>query len=136
MHIGAGLLTVATSDVCSIATLSNGKDIQQTVVKKAGWQRFEAISLWQVDFCLTLGASQFSMSLAHSCVFFQTLTTKRVKTRYNFRFFEGIETNRTSNLFGEVSQKGLHCQRSTRFLEKSSLKKLFLNFIFLIKSYC
>ena len=44
MHIGAGLVTVATSDVCSIATLSNGKDIQQTVVKKTGWQRFEAIS--------------------------------------------------------------------------------------------
>ena len=79
MDIGAGLVTVATSDVCSIATLSNGKDIQQTVVKKTGWQRFEAISLWQVDFCLTLGASQFSMSLAHSCVFSQTLTTKRVK---------------------------------------------------------
>ena len=46
MDIGAGLVTVATSDVCSIATLSNGKDIQQTVVKKTGWQRFEAISFW------------------------------------------------------------------------------------------
>ena len=93
MDIGAGPLTVATSDVCSIATLSNGKDIQQTVVKKTGWQRFEAISLWQVDFCLTLGASKLFMSLAHSCVFFQTLTAKRVKTRYNFRFFGGLETN-------------------------------------------
>ena len=93
MDIGAGLVTAATTDVCSIATLSNGKDIQQTVVKKTGWQRFEAISLWQVDFCLTLGASKLSMSLAHSCVFFQTLTAKRVKTRYNFRFFEGLETN-------------------------------------------
>ena len=93
MDIGAGLVTVATTDVCSIATLSNGKDIQQTVVKKTGWQRFEAISFWQVDFCVTLGASKFSMSLAHSCVFFQTLTAKRMKTRYNFRFFEGLETN-------------------------------------------
>ena len=93
MDIGAGPLTVATSDVCSIATLSNGKDIQQTVVKKTGWQRFEAISLWQVDFCLTLGASKSSMSLAHSRVFFQTLTAKRMKTRYNFRFFVGLETN-------------------------------------------
>ena len=116
MDIGACPLTVATSDVCSIATLSNGKDIQQTVVKKTGWQRFEAISLWQVDFCLTLGASEFSMSLAHSCVFFQTLTAKRVKTRYNFRFFEGLETNRASNLSGKISQERLHCQRSTRSL--------------------
>ena len=116
MDIGAGLVTVATTDVCCIATLSNGKDIQQTVVKKTGWQRFEAISLWQVDFCLTLGASKFSMSLAHSCVFSQTLTTKRVKTRYNFRFFEGLETNRASNLSGEISQERLHCQRSTRSL--------------------
>ena len=128
MHIGAGLLTIATSDVCSIATLSNGKDIQQTVVKKAGWQRFEAISLWQVDFCLTLGASKFSMSLAHSCVFSQTLTTKRVKTRYNFRFFEGLETNRANNLFGEVSQEGLHCLYLTRFFVNTALKSYWLNF--------
>ena len=128
MHIGAGLLTIATSDVCSIATLSNGKDIQQTVVKKTGWQRFEAISLWQVDFCLTLGASQFSMSLAHSCVFSQTLTTKRVKTRYNFRFFEGLETNRANNLFGEVSQEGLHCLYLTRIFCKHSLKELLVEF--------
>ena len=70
MDIGAGLLTVATSDVYSIATLPNGKYIQQTVVKETSWQRFEAISFWQVDFCLTLGASKLSMSLAHSCVFF------------------------------------------------------------------
>ena len=93
MDIGAGPLTVATSDVCSIATLSNGKDIQQTVVKKTGWQRFEAISLGQVDFCLTLGVSKSSMSMAHSRVFFQTLTAKRIKTRYNFRFFVDLETN-------------------------------------------
>ena len=93
MDIGDGLLTVATSDVCSIATLPNGKYIQQTVVKETSWQRFEAISFWQVDFCLTLGASKLSMSLAHSCVFFQTLTAKRVKTRYNFRLFVGLETN-------------------------------------------
>ena len=116
MDIGACPLTVATSDVFFIATLSNGKDIQQTVVKKTGWQRFEAISLWQVDFSLTLGASKSSMSLAHSCVFFQTLTAKRVKTRYNFRFFEGLETNRASNLSGKISQERLHCQRSTRSL--------------------
>ena len=70
MDIGACPLTVATSDVYSIATLSNGKYIQQTVVKETSWQRFEAISFWQVDFCLTLGASEFSMPLAHSCVFF------------------------------------------------------------------
>ena len=93
MDIGASPLTVATRDVCSITTLSNGMDNQQTVVKKAGWQRFQAISFWLVDFCLTLGASEFSMSLAHSCVFFQTLSAKRVKTRYNFRFFEGLKTN-------------------------------------------
>ena len=90
MDIGAGPLTVATSDVCSIATLSNGKDIQQTVVKKTGWQRFEAISLWQEDFYL---ASEFPMPLAHFCVFFQTLTAKCVKTRDNFRYFVGLETN-------------------------------------------
>ena len=46
MDIGASPLTVATRDVCSITTLSNGMDNQQTVVKKAGWQRFEAISFW------------------------------------------------------------------------------------------
>ena len=122
MDIGAGLLTVATSDVCSIATLPNGKYIQQTVVKETSWQRFEAISFWQVDFCLTLGASKLSMSLAHSC------TAKGVKTRYNFRLFVGLETNWASNLFGEISQKGLHCQRSTRLLVNTAWKSYCLKF--------
>ena len=56
------------------------------------------------------------MSLAYSCVFFQTLTAERMKTGCDFRTFEGLETNWASNLFGEVSQEGLHCQRSTRLL--------------------
>ena len=57
-----------------------------------------------------------------------TLTTKRVKTRYNFRFFEGLDTNRANNLFGEVSQEGLHCQYSTRFFVNTALKSYWLNF--------
>ena len=93
MDIGAGPLTVATSDVCSIATLSNGKDIQQTVVKK-NW-----LAKLRSDFLVARGllpdtrASEFPMPLAHFCVFFQTLTAKCVKTRDNFRYFVGLETN-------------------------------------------
>ena len=68
------------------------------------------------------------MPLAHSCVFFQTLTAKRVKTRYNFRFFEGLETNRASNLSGKISQERLHCQRSTRSLVNTAWKSYCLKF--------
>ena len=57
-----------------------------------------------------------------------TLTTKRVKTRYNFRFFEGLETNRASNLFGEISQERLHCQCSTRSLVNTAWKSYCLKF--------
>lgn len=46
MDIRVGLLTVATSNVCSIATLSNSEEIQQTVVKETGWQGLEAIFFW------------------------------------------------------------------------------------------
>ena len=46
MNIAASLLTVATSNVCSIATLSNGKEIQQTIMEETGGQTVEAISLW------------------------------------------------------------------------------------------
>ena len=58
----------------------------------------------------------------HSCVFFQTLTAERVKTRYNFWFFEGFETNWASNLFREVSHEGLHCKH-TRWLLVNALWK-------------
>ena len=68
------------------------------------------------------------MPLAHSCVFFQTLTAKRVKTRYNFRFFEGLETNRASNLSGKISQEGLHCQRSTKLYVNTACKSYCLKF--------
>ena len=81
-----------------------------------------------MDFCLTLGASEFSMSLAHSCVFFQTLTTERVKTRYNFWFFEGFETNWASNLFREVSHEGLHCKHTRRLLVNALWKSYCLKF--------
>ena len=46
VNIGTSLLTVATGNVRSIATLSNGKEIQQTVMEETGGQTVEAISFW------------------------------------------------------------------------------------------
>jgi len=54
MDIRAFFLTFATSYATSIATLSNGKETQQTVVVKTGRQTVETISFGQIDLRLAL----------------------------------------------------------------------------------
>ena len=114
VHLRVGFPALRASYTTCITTLSNGKKIQQTFVEKAVGQTVEAISFWQIDRCLTLGASKFSFFLAHSCMFLQTLAAERVETRYNFRFIKGIQTNAASNLLLDVFQKRLHNDRQTR----------------------
>jgi len=78
MNIRAFFLTVATSYATSIATLSNGKETQQTVVEKTGRQTVETISFGQIDLRLTLRTMELSLPVASSRMILQTLTAKRV----------------------------------------------------------
>jgi len=78
MNIGASFLTVATSYATSIATLSNGKETQQTVVEKTGRQSVETISFGQIDLRLAFWTTELSLSVAGSCMILQTLTAKCV----------------------------------------------------------
>jgi len=78
MNIRAFFLTVATSYATSIATLSNGKETQQTVVEKTSRQTVETISFGQIDLGLTLWTTELSLSVAGSCMILQTLKTKCV----------------------------------------------------------
>ena len=80
MNIIASFLTVATSNVTSIATLSDSKETQQTVVEKTGRQTVETISFRQIDLRLTLWTTELSMFVAGSCMILQTLTAKCVQT--------------------------------------------------------
>ena len=67
MNIRAFLLTVATSYATSIATLSNSKETQQTVVEETGRQTVETISFRQIDHLrLTLWTTELSLSVAGS----------------------------------------------------------------------
>ena len=78
MNIRAFLLTVATSYATSIATLSDSKETQQTVVEETGRQTVETISFRQIDLRLTLWTTELSLSVAGSCMILQTLTAKCV----------------------------------------------------------
>jgi len=78
MNIGASFLTVATSYATSIATLSDGKEAQQTVVEKTGRQSVETISFGHIDLRLALWTTELSLSVAGSCMILQTLTAKCV----------------------------------------------------------
>jgi len=78
MNIRTSFLTVATSYPTSIATLSNSKKTQQTVVEKTGRQSVETISFGQIDLRLTLWTKELSLSVAGSCMILQTLTAKCV----------------------------------------------------------
>ena len=80
MNIRAFLLTVATNYAPSIATLSNGKQTQQTVVEKTGRQTVETISFGQIYLGLTLWTTELSIFVAGSCMILQTLTAKCMKT--------------------------------------------------------
>ena len=78
MNIRAFLLTVATSYATSIATLSDSKETQQTVVEETCRQTVETISFRQIDLRLTLWTTELSLSVAGSCMILQTLTAKCV----------------------------------------------------------
>ena len=78
MNIRAFLLTVATSYATSIATLSDSKETQQSVVEETGRQTVETISFRQIDLRLTLWTMELSLSVAGSCMILQTLTAKCV----------------------------------------------------------
>jgi len=78
MDIGASFLTIATSYATSIATLSDGKETQQTVVEKTGRQNVETISFGQIDLPLALWTTELSLFVAGSCMILQTLTAKCV----------------------------------------------------------
>ena len=80
MNIRASFLAVTTSYAASIATLSDSKETQQTVVEKTGRETVETISFGQIDLRLTLWTTELSLSVAGSCVILQTLTAKCVKT--------------------------------------------------------
>ena len=80
IHLRVVFSALTTSNATCIAALSNGKESQQIFEGKAVGQTVKAISFWQIDRCLTLGASEFSLSLAHSCMLLQTLAAERVKT--------------------------------------------------------
>jgi len=78
MNIGACFVTIATSYATSIATLSDSKETQQTVVEKTCRQTVETISFGQIDLGLTLWITELSLSVAGSCMILQTLTAKCV----------------------------------------------------------
>jgi len=78
MNIGASFLTVATSYATSIATLSDSKETQQTIVEKTGRQTVKTIFFGQIDLCLTLWTTELSLFVAGSCMILQTLTAKCV----------------------------------------------------------
>ena len=78
MNIRAFLLTVATSYATSIATLSDSKETQQTLVEETGRKTVETISFRQIDLRLTFWTTELSLSVAGSCMILQTLTAKCV----------------------------------------------------------
>jgi len=63
-HFSPLFLANTAADLASIATFSNSKKIQQTVVEKTGRQIIETISFRDAKFGLTLRTTKFSLPLA------------------------------------------------------------------------